>query len=89
MQGWVSAFSNAQVTGAQYIDGGDTVVAEFTGRGINDGPLGPMPKSGRQLNMAFCEIMRFNPQGQIISGATYYDVMTMMTQLGHAATAGV
>ena len=89
MQGWVTAFSNAEVASAQYIDGGDTVVAEFSGRGTNDGPLGPLPKSGKQLNLPFCEVMRFNPRGQIASGAVYYDQMSMMAQLGHTATAGV
>ena len=88
MQGWASAFSNAEVNGAQYTDGGDTVVAEFTGRGTNDGPLGPMPKTGKQLNLRFCELMRFNASGQIISGGVYYDQVTLLTQLGHMAPAG-
>ena len=38
-------------------DAGDTVVAEFTGRGVNDGPLGPLPASGKQMNHPFCEIL--------------------------------
>ena len=87
MQGWVAGFSNAEVSKPQYIDGGNTVVAEFTGRGTNDGALGPLPKTGKQMNISFCEIMRFNDQGQIVSGAAYYDQLTMMTQLGHAPAA--
>lgn len=84
LQSWVTPFSNAECAQLKLIDGGDTVVAEFIGRGVNDGPLGPLPKSGKQLNLPFCEIMRFNEQGEIVSGAIYYDQLSMMTQLGHA-----
>ena len=84
MQGWVAAFSNAHVFEPTYIDGGDIVVAQFLGRGINDGPLGLLPKTDRQLNLHFCEIMRFNDRGQIVSGAAYYDQLSLMVQLGHA-----
>jgi steroid delta-isomerase-like uncharacterized protein len=90
MQSWVSAFSNAEVTEARYIDGGDVVVAEFRGRGTNDGPLGPFPASGGRLDLLFCEIMRFDGQGRVVAGGIYYDQMTMLGQLGHgpAAAAG-
>jgi steroid delta-isomerase-like uncharacterized protein len=89
MQGWVTAFSNAEVTASRYADGGNIVVAEFTGRGTNDGPLGPLPKTGRQMNLPFCEIMEFDTTGRIVSGRIYYDQQSLLTQLGHtpAATA--
>lgn len=84
MEGWVTAFSNAQVSEATYIDAGDVVIAQFTGRGSNDGPLGPLPATGKQLNLQFCEILRFNDNGQIVSGAAYYDQLSLLVQLGHA-----
>ena len=84
MQGWVTALSNAEVSEPTYIDAGDVVVAQFTGRGTNDGPLGPLPATGKQLNLAFCEIIRFDDKGQIVSGALYYDQLSLFTQLGHA-----
>ena len=87
MQGWVTAFSNAEVSEPNYIDAGDTVIAEFIARGVNDGPLGPLPKTGRQMNLHFCEILRFDDKGQIVSGNLYYDQLSMMTQLGHAQPA--
>src|SRR5215813_2941077 len=49
MQAWVTAFSDAAVTAPVYTDGGSTVVAEFVGRGTNDGPLGDLPATGRQM----------------------------------------
>jgi len=87
MQGWVTAFSNAEVVEPKFIDAGDIVVAEFIGRGLNDGPLGPLPPTGKQLSLHFCEIMWFNDGGQIVSGAEYYDQLSMMVQLGHALPA--
>ncbi len=84
MQGWASAFSNAAVTEPTYIDGGNVVVAEFVGLGINDGPLGSLPATGRAMSTPFCEIMRFNDRGQIVSGSAYYDHLTILSQLGHA-----
>jgi hypothetical protein len=84
MTAWATAFSNAQVTNPSYLDAGDTVVALFTGRGTNDGPLGPMPATGKQLDLQFCELMRFNDSGQIVGGAVYYDQLTLLSQLGHA-----
>jgi steroid delta-isomerase-like uncharacterized protein len=84
MTAWTTAFSNAEVTNPTYLDAGDTVVALFTGRGTNDGPLGPMPPGGKQLDLPFCELMRFNDRGQIVGGAIYYDQLTMLRQLGHA-----
>ena len=88
MQNWVTAFSNAAVTEPTYIDGGNVVVAEFVGRGINDGPMGSDRPTGRAMNVRFCEIMRFNDRGQIESGAAYYDQLTIVTQLGLTQAAG-
>ena len=87
MQGWIAAFSNAEVTKPTYIDAGQTVIAEFVGRGTNDGPLGPLQKTGKDMTISFCELMTFNDKGQIVSGGIYYDQMSMMVQLGHAQQA--
>ncbi|MGH3731386.1 MAG: ester cyclase [Micromonosporaceae bacterium] len=83
MQGWVTTMSNAQVTEVRYIDGGDHSVAIFRGRGVNDGPLGTLPPSGRELDMPFCEVFRYDPDGGVISGEVFYDQATLLTQLGH------
>ena len=88
MQGWTTAFSNAEVSEPTYIDGGNVVVAEFTGLGTNDGPLGPTPPSGKSMRLPFCEMFRFDEQGRMVSGGIYYDQLTMMMQLGHSQAAG-
>ena len=83
MQGWVTAFSNAEILQPSYIDAGDAVIAEFTARGVNDGPLGTWPKTGRQMNLHFCEIRRFDDKGRGFWGSLYYDQLSLLTQLGH------
>src|SRR5262249_5108727 len=47
LEGWVQASSDCQVTDAEYVDAGDMVVARFTCRGTNDGPIGPFPATGK------------------------------------------
>ena len=83
LTGWTTAFSDANVHNPTYIDAGDTVIALFQGRGTNDGALGSMPASGRQLDLPFCEIMRFNGEGKVVSGEIYYDQLTLLSQMGH------
>jgi predicted ester cyclase len=81
---WFDAFSDAEVTEAQYHDAGDTVVAEFVGRGTNDGSFGPLPPTNRQVSHPFCEIYHFGSDGKIIGGRAYLDMYGMLVQLGHA-----
>lgn len=90
MQGWVTAFSGAEPAEPTYLDAGDTVIAEFTARGVNDGPFGPLAATGKRIEVPMCEIMTFNENGQIVSGRIYYDKLLMLTQLGHtqASAAG-
>ena len=83
MEGWVIAFSDAEVSDPVYIDGGNTVVAQFIARGLNDGPFGSLPASGRQMQLPMCEVFRFDDNGQMISGSLYYDQLSLLTQLGH------
>ena len=51
-RGWVEAFSDAEICEATYIDAGDTVVAQFTGCGKNDGPLGQLAPTGKSAALA-------------------------------------
>lgn len=83
-QAWASAFSDAKITDARYIDGGDTTVALFHARGTNDGAMGPIPATGARLDLPFCEVLTFDKNGKVIAGELYYDGMTMMVQLGLA-----
>ena len=63
----------------------DQSVIEFIGRGTNTGPLhlptGDLPPTGRYSEVRFCSVNRAE-SGKIVSIHNYYDVMTMLQQLG-------
>jgi steroid delta-isomerase-like uncharacterized protein len=80
---WPAAFSDGRVADPTYVDAGDVVIAEFAGRGTNDGPLGDLPPTGRTIDVPFCEITRFDANGEVVEAAIYYDQLSMMAQLGH------
>lgn len=83
-QGWVTAFSDGKVTDVRIYDAGDTVVTEFVGRGTHDGPLGPIPATGKSVSLPYVEISHFDADGKITSGRAYFDMLGLMTQLGVA-----
>ena len=80
---WAQAFPNGKITHPEYIDAGDTVIAQFTVEGTNDGPLAGLPPTKRHAKLAFCEICRFDANGRMTRGGCYYDQYSLLTQLGH------
>jgi hypothetical protein len=83
VKGWVAGQSDARVTDPRVIDGGDATVLLFTGVGTNDGPLGPLPATGRPLNLPFCEVKYWDASGTTTRAEWYYDQVGMLVQLGH------
>lgn len=69
----------------------DQVVVEFTGRGTNTGPLhmptGDIPPTGRRAELRFCNVLKVR-NGKLVSSHIYYDVMTMLQQLGLVPSMG-
>ena len=82
-QGWIKAFPDGHITNIEYIDAGDVVVTQFTFEGTNNGPFAGMPPTGRRVISGYCEVSRFDNNGRTVSGVGYYDLYTMLTQLGH------
>ena len=66
---------------ARYTDAGDSVVARFTARGTNDGPLGPFPATGKEWTLPICEMWHFDADGRVVGGEIYYDQVSLLTQL--------
>jgi predicted ester cyclase len=63
----------------------DQAVVEFVGRGTNTGtlhlPTGDIPATGRSAELRFCDAMQIR-NGKFVSVHIYYNVMTMLQQLG-------
>jgi hypothetical protein len=55
----------------------------FTGTGRNDGPLGPLPATGREASVPFCETREYDADGKVVRSDLYYDQLTLLEQLGH------
>jgi steroid delta-isomerase-like uncharacterized protein len=81
---WKRAFSDAKVTDLHITEAGDTVIAQFTGGGTNDGPFGPFQATDRRMSVPFCNVLRFDDKGRIVSDELYYDLLSVLVQLGHA-----
>ena len=81
LEGWIQASSDCQVTDARYTDAGEIVVARFTARGTNDGPLGPFPATGKEWTLGICEMWQFDADGRVVGGEIYYDQVSLLTQL--------
>jgi predicted ester cyclase len=75
--------SSGEVTNVFATD--DQAALEFTGRGTNTGPLhmptGDIPPTGRYSELRFCGVYRIK-SGKIVSLHNYYDVMTLLQNLG-------
>ncbi len=81
LEGWIEASSDCRVTDARYTDAGDLVLARFTARGTNDGPLGPFPATGKEWALPICEMWHFDADGRVVGGEIYYDQVSLLTQL--------
>jgi len=83
VRGWFAAFSDARPDEPRYLEGADFSLCLFQGRGVNDGPLGELPPTNKQMDLPFAEVLYYDADGKVSSGAIYYDQVTMLTQLGH------
>jgi len=69
----------------EFVEGPDTVVAEGvfigTNSGMMVGPRGPIPATGRRVELPFCDIWKVR-NGRIVENRIYYDQVTFLGQLG-------
>jgi len=84
-QGWAKAFPDSKATFVREHASGDTAILEIIWKGIHSGPLqmpnGEVPASNKALDMPACHINRVEG-GKIKSIAHYFDMLTMLTQIG-------
>ncbi|HYJ80105.1 MAG TPA: ester cyclase [Longimicrobiaceae bacterium] len=85
LQSWATAFPDGTIEVANVIAGENGAAAEFIARGTQTGPLvGPMgtiPPTGRAVEVRFIDAWEMRGD-KIARGRTYYDLMTMLGQLG-------
>ncbi len=76
--------SDARAADTRYLDAGDTSVSLFVGRGLNDGAMGPLPPSNKELDFPICEVLTYGADGKVTAGELYYDQATILAQMGVA-----
>ena len=84
-QGWAKAFPNSKATFVREFASGDTAVLELMWRGVHTGPLptptGIIPASNKPVEFPACEVVQVEG-GKVKSASHYFDMLTMLTQIG-------
>lgn len=84
-QGWAKAFPDSKATFVREVANGDTAVLELVWKGVHTGPLvtptGTIPPSNRPIEIAACQVVQVEA-GKIKSASHYFDLLTMLTQIG-------
>lgn len=84
-QQWADGFPDGQTQIRSVVADDKGAVVEFVGRGTNTGPLvtptGTLPATNRPADLAFCDVMTFR-NGKIATTHAYFDMATMLRQLG-------
>ena len=87
VKGWLTAFPDAKGTVTNVFASGDGVAAEITYRGANTGPLatpaGTIPATGKVAEVPSALVCRVR-DAKIQSGTLYFDMATLLRQLGVA-----
>ena len=84
-QGWAKAFPDSKATIVREFASGDTAVLELVWKGVHTGPLetptGTIPASIKPVEIPACQVVQVEG-GKIKSSSHYFDLLTMLTQIG-------
>jgi steroid delta-isomerase-like uncharacterized protein len=84
-KGWATAFPDSKATFHSAHVAGNVVVIEITWTGTHTGPMatpdGEIPATGNSLEMRGVIVGEIS-DGKVAKQTQYFDMMTMMTQLG-------
>lgn len=82
-QSWIDAMSDAAYADVRITEAGDNVTMQFNGEGVNDGPFGTFPATGKRVSFPFVNVITVNAKGEISRVEQLYDRLDVLTQLGH------
>jgi steroid delta-isomerase-like uncharacterized protein len=81
-RGYRETFPDLRMDVQDIIAGGDTTVARVTVSGTQDGEFMGMPPSGRRVEVALIDIMKFDDDGLVSEHWGVVDMLAMLQQLG-------
>jgi steroid delta-isomerase-like uncharacterized protein len=89
-QGWAKAFPDSKATFVREFASEDTALIEVVWKGVHTGPLqtpsGTIPASNKPIEIPACQVVKVEG-GKITSFSHYFDMLTMLTQIGAMNTA--
>lgn len=85
LQTWATGFPESSVEITNIVVGETHAAVEYTGQGVHSGPLqtpaGEIPATGKSAQVQFCDVFAIR-DGKLSEGRTYFDMATLMRQLG-------
>ena len=90
-QGWAKAIPDSKATFVGEFASGDTAVFELVWQGVHTGPLqtptGTIPASNKPIEVPACQVVQVEG-GKVKSASHYFDMLTLLTQIGATQSAG-
>ena len=87
---WLGAFPDVTVEATNIVASGEWAAVEYRAAGTHAAPLelpsGSLPATARSVVLELCDVVRIR-DGKLATGRTYYDLASLLTQLGVAPTA--
>jgi predicted ester cyclase len=83
MSGLLGAFPDLRITIEDQIVAGEKVATRWTAKGTNSGAFGPMPATGRRIQISGLILDRV-VDGKVVERWEQWDQMAMLQQLGLA-----
>jgi hypothetical protein len=82
LRAWIAMFPDVAVSDSRYLDAGEHTVARFRAQGTNSGTPGAVPAVHRRLDVALCEVLRYDAEGRVSYGELFYDAMGAIGAMG-------
>ena len=84
-KGWATAIPDSKATFVREFASGDTAVIEVVWKGVHKGPLqapsGTIPASNKPIEVPACLVVQVEG-GKVKSFTHYFDMLTLLTQIG-------
>lgn len=78
----LAASSDMRCEVVDVIDSPDATVVRVRSTGTADGEFAGIPPTGRRITLDQCEVYRFDDRGLLAEGHVYYDLYSLLAQLG-------
>jgi ketosteroid isomerase-like protein len=78
LEGWIEAMPDGQATELTFLESPDAVVVQHVGCGTRVVHLGPLTRSPERVQFPVCDILRFNSEGLVERGESYYDLRSIV-----------